>query len=150
MRDWGLRKVGLGSSKRPFSGVGSTPERYGDVQLEANIEYRFPLFNPFGVKIEGALFSDIGNIWFLKKEAGLTTPEEIFNLGRLGEDLAVGVGMGFRIDLSFFVVRLDYSYKAKDPSPDPINHASNQNKWFSYKRHQGQQIQLGISYPFIL
>jgi outer membrane protein assembly factor BamA len=149
MRAWGLRKLGPGSGVKDFSGTGSIPERYGDVQLEGNIEYRFPLFKPFGIKIEGALFSDIGNIWFLKEEANPSAPETIFNFGRLGKDLAVGVGMGFRIDFSFFVVRLDYSYKAKDPSPSPAN-AGIQNKWFGYKLMKGDQFQLGISYPFIL
>ncbi|MCY7309394.1 MAG: outer membrane protein assembly factor, partial [Chitinophagaceae bacterium] len=150
MRAWGLRKLGLGSSQRAFSGTGSTPERYGDVQLEGNIEYRFPLFKPFGINIDGALFTDIGNIWFLKEKADTAGSKEVFNLGRLGEDLAVGIGMGFRIDFSFFVVRLDYSYKAKDPSPNPNTNASKQNKWFSYSLFKGDQFQLGISYPFIL
>ncbi len=149
MRAWGLRKLGRGSSKKEFSGTGSSPERYGDVQLESNIEYRFPFMKLFGLKIDGALFSDIGNIWFLKKEADLNAPEEVFNFSRLGKDIAVGVGMGFRIDFSFFVVRLDYSYKAKDPSPSPTN-AAFQNKWFGYSWSKGDQFQLGISYPFIL
>ncbi len=149
MRAWALRKLGPGSSVTEFVGIGSTPERYGDVQLEGNIEYRFPLSKLFGINIEGAFFTDIGNIWFLKKAANPLVPESIFNFGRLGQDLAVGVGMGFRIDLSFFVVRLDYSYKAKDPSPSPAN-AGIQNKWFGYKLLKGDQFQLGISYPFIL
>jgi len=149
MRAWGLRKLGRGSSNRAFSGTGSTPERYGDVQLEGNIEYRFPLFKPFGIRIEGALFTDIGNIWFLKKNADTLGSKEIFNFSRLATDLAVGIGMGFRIDFSFFVVRLDYSYKAKDPSPSPAN-SGLQNKWFGYKLLKGDQFQLGISYPFIL
>ena len=149
MRAWGLRKLGPGSTINDFSGAGSIPERYGDVQLEGNLEYRFPLTKLFGIKIEGALFTDIGNIWFLKKEANPTVPESVFNFSRLAKDLAVGVGTGFRIDFDFFVVRLDYSYKAKDPSPSPAN-AAIQNKWFGYKLLKGDQFQLGISYPFIL
>ncbi|MDZ4794187.1 MAG: BamA/TamA family outer membrane protein [Bacteroidota bacterium] len=149
MRAWGLRKLGPGSSVTGFSGAGSTPERYGDVQLEGNVEYRFPFFKVAGINIEGALFSDIGNIWFLKKAATPAVPESIFNFGRLAKDLAVGVGLGFRIDFSFFVIRLDYSYKAKDPSPSPAN-AGIQNKWFGYSLLKGDQFQLGISYPFIL
>ena len=149
MRAWGIRKLGRGSSNRAFVGTGSTPERYGDVQLEGNIEYRFPLFKPFGVNVDGALFSDIGNIWFLKKAADTVGSKEIFNFSRLPKDLAVGVGFGLRVDFNFFVVRLDYSYKAKDPSPSPINSAY-QNKWFAYPLFKGDQFQLGISYPFIL
>ena len=149
MRAWGLRKLGPGSTVAEFSGTGSQPERYGDVQLEGNIEYRFPLFKLLGVNIEGAVFTDFGNIWFLKKEANPLVPESVFNFGRLGKDIAVGIGTGFRIDFSFFVVRLDYSYKAKDPSPSPANSAI-QNKWFGYKLLKNDQFQLGISYPFIL
>lgn len=149
MRAWALRKLGPGSTIAGFSGTGSQPERYGDVQLEGNIEYRFPFFKLFGVNIEGALFTDFGNIWFLKKEANPLVPESVFNFGRLGKDIAVGIGTGFRIDFSFFVIRLDYSYKAKDPSPSPAN-AAIQNKWFGYKLLKNDQFQLGISYPFIL
>ena len=85
------------------------------------MEYRFPLFKPFGIKLNGALFTDIGNIWFLKKEADPLAPEKVFNFSRLGKDIAVGVGLGLRVDFNFFVVRLDYSYKVKDPSPAPAN-----------------------------
>jgi len=148
MRAWTLRKLGPGSSIQDFGNRG-LPERYGDMQLEANLEYRFPFFQFAGFQVQGAFFSDIGNVWYLKKASG-RAPEEIFSLGRLGQDLAVGVGTGLRIDFSFFVVRLDYSYKAKDPSPTPAN-ANVQNKWFGYKKwSDADQFQLGISYPFIL
>ena len=149
MRAWALRKLGRGSGIQEFSGPGSTPERYGDVQVEGNAELRFPAFEVGGVKVNGAVFTDIGNIWFLKKEAAPLNPEEVFSFSRLTKDLAVGVGTGLRVDFSFFVIRLDYSYKAKDPSPSPAN-AALQNKWFGYKLAKGDQFQLGISYPFIL
>ena len=146
MRAWGLRRLGPGSSIKPFTGSGSTPDRYGDVQLEFNAEYRHPLFTPFGIKVNGALFTDIGNIWFLKGQGHL--PEEVFNINRLGKDLAIGMGGGLRVDLNFFVIRFDYSYKVKDPSPTPDN-ACLQNKWFAYRFFEGGQFQLGIGYPFI-
>lgn len=148
MRAWGLRKLGPGSSVKDF-GITGLPDRYGDVHLEANIEYRFPLLKAFGFPVEGALFTDIGNIWYMKK-APSRDPEEVFNFNRLGKDLAVGVGTGFRVDLGFFVIRVDYSLKAKDPSPAP-DKADVQNKWFGYKRiRDADQFQLAISYPFIL
>lgn len=143
MRAWPLRKLGPGSSVKSFD---LNPERYGDVQLEANIEYRFPLGKLAGIKINGALFTDIGNIWFLKKAAG-RPDEEVFNLSRLGKDIAIGAGAGLRIDLSFFVIRFDYSYKVKDPSPENV---ANQNKLFPDWKPLNGQFQLGISYPFIL
>ncbi|MFM7671229.1 MAG: BamA/TamA family outer membrane protein [Bacteroidota bacterium] len=148
MRAWSLRKLGPGSSIQDFGNRG-LPERYGDMQLEANAEYRFPFFRFAGFDVQGALFTDVGNVWYLKQAPG-RDEKEIFSLQRIGKDLAVGIGTGLRIDFSFFVVRLDYSYKAKDPSPTPAN-ANAQNKWFGYKKwSDADQFQLGISYPFIL
>lgn len=148
MRAWGLRKLGPGSSIQEFGNRG-LPERYGDMQLETNIEFRFPWFNLAGMQVNGALFTDIGNIWFIKKAPGRNA-EEIFNFNRLGTDLAVGVGTGLRLDFTYFVIRLDYSIKAKDPSPSPANRAY-QNKWFGYPTlKEMDQFQLGINYPFNL
>ncbi|HEX7903392.1 MAG TPA: BamA/TamA family outer membrane protein [Chitinophagaceae bacterium] len=144
MRAWRLRKLGPGSVIKDFA---ENPERYGDVQLELNAEYRFKLANFAGVRLESVLFTDIGNVWFLKKEAG--TPEEVFNVGRLWQDLGIGVGTGLRVDFTFFLIRVDYAFKAKDPSPDPTNAAS-QNKWFDNFNLLKGQIQIGINYPFKL
>ncbi len=144
MRAWRLRRLGPGSAVKDFAEI---PERYGDVQLEFNIEYRYPYATFAGIKLEGALFIDVGNIWFLKKEAGLD--EEVFNFGRLWHDLGVGVGTGLRIDFTFFLLRVDYAFKAKDPSPDIINEAS-QNKWFYNLKPLEGQLQIGINYPFKL
>jgi len=148
MRAWGLRKLGPGSTIQEYGNKG-LPERYGDLQLEGNIEFRFPWFSLAGMQVNGALFADMGNIWYLKKATG-RTPEEIFSLRRLGKDLAVGVGTGLRLDFTYFVIRLDYSIKAKDPSPSPASQ-NFQNKWFGYPRLQDMdQFQLGINYPFNL
>ncbi len=145
MRAWALRKLGPGSSVKDF---GLNPERYGDVQLEANIEYRFPITSFSGIKINGALFTDMGNVWYLKIAKAISRPpEEVFNFSRLVTDIAIGVGAGLRIDLNFFVIRFDYSYKAKDPSPAV---KANQNKWFYNWKPLNGQFQLGIGYPFIL
>lgn len=142
MRAWGLRKLGPGATVDSFK---YNPERFGDVQLETNLEFRFPITKLGGADLNGALFTDIGNVWFLKKQAG--TPEQVFNFNRLFHDLAIGVGAGLRIDFDFFIIRFDYSYKAKDPSPENI---IAQNKWFyNWKPHKGK-LQVSIGYPFIL
>jgi outer membrane protein insertion porin family len=148
MRAWGLRKLGPGSTIKDFD-IQGVPDRYGDLQLEANIEYRFPFIKFFGIVMNGALFTDIGNIWYVKKAPG-RPPEEVFKFSRLGTDLAVGMGTGLRLDFKFFVIRMDYSIKAKDPSPS-TRFADVQNKWFGYKKlGDADQFQLAISYPFIL
>ena len=44
MRAWGLRQLGLGSSQfYDTSRKSQSFDRFGDLQLEANLEYRFPL-----------------------------------------------------------------------------------------------------------
>lgn len=144
MRAWRLRRLGPGSAIKDYT---EYPYRFGDIQLEMNMEYRFKVTTIAGTKIESVLFTDIGNVWFMKKEAG--DPEEVFKFSRLGKDIAIGMGTGLRLDFSYFIIRLDYAYKVKDPSPDILNKAS-QNKWFYNWKPLNGQLQLGINYPFKL
>jgi outer membrane protein insertion porin family len=146
MRAWALRRLGPGSIIKNFTGTEGASDRYGDIQFEMNGEYRFPLGKPLGIKLSGAGFIDMGNVWLLKKEAG--PPEAVFQFDRFLNDIAIGAGAGLRVDFGFFVIRLDYSYKVKDPSPNEGD-AALQNKWFAYRFFKGAQFQLGIGYPFI-
>jgi outer membrane protein insertion porin family len=147
MRAWLLRRLGPGSTVQSFKGgPTSVPDRFGDVQLEANIEYRANLFKIAGIPFNGALFTDVGNVWLLKSSAG--DESGIFKLSKLGKDIAIGSGAGIRIDMGFLVIRFDYGYKVKDPSPSP-EYASYQNKFFAYPFFKGSQLQIGIGYPFL-
>ena len=113
MRAWGLRQLGLGSSL--LSDTSSTfRDRYGDMQLEANIEYRFPLFQIGVMNVSSALFADIGNIWNIRKDP--SNPLSEFSLMRLPKDIAIGVGTGIRLDFNYFLIRLDAGLKLKDPT----------------------------------
>lgn len=113
MRAWGLRQLGLGSNLQ--SDTSSTfRDRYGDMQLEVNLEYRYPIFSIGGVKFNGALFTDIGNIWNVRKEENL--PDAEFNINRLGKDIAIAIGTGLRMDFNFVVIRVDFGLKLKDPA----------------------------------
>jgi outer membrane protein assembly factor BamA len=140
MRAWGLRRLGPGSTTESIKSV---PDRFGDIQLEANAEYRFFLADMGGVKINSALFTDMGNVWFLRKNENFPGGE--FRPSKLWKDVGIGVGTGVRLDFGFFLVRVDYAYKAKDPNPeDPTK----RNMWFyNWKPHKGQ-LQLGVNYPF--
>jgi hypothetical protein len=46
------------------------------------------------------------------------------------------------VDIGFFLVRVDYAFKMKDPSPEDVK---DQNKFFADKRGV---VQLGVTYPF--
>lgn len=148
MRAWSLRKLGPGSSIKSFDPT-VAPDRFGDMRLELNAEWRIYLTQFLGsYPLETALFTDMGNIWFLRQNKDF--PNGNFQFNRLWKDLAIGVGTGLRIDFGLLLARFDFAWKAKDPSPeDPAA----QNKWFYHWRPgftgtYGAQFQLGINYPF--
>lgn len=159
MRGWALRQLGLGSSM--VSDTSSTyRDRYGDMRLETNLEYRFPITKFGSMKVNGALFTDIGNIWMVRKDDALPNAE--FKLSRLGKDLAVAAGTGVRLDFDYFLIRLDFGLKVKDPANPQnggwmsIRHFSWRDKGYHvvnpisgnsiYKNNYA--VQLGIGLPF--
>ena len=158
MRAWRLRELGPGSTVKSFANT-DAPERFGDMQLEANAEYRFYVTDFSGFKINSVVFTDMGNIWNLRRNTDFPNGKFMyddagkFQFNKFWTDLAIGVGTGLRIDLGFFLIRVDYAFKAKDPSPANINY---QNKWFAELRDAKGllrklgtgQIQLGVTYPF--
>ncbi len=158
MRAWTLRQLGLGSSLASDTS-NSYRDRYGDMQLEANMEYRFQLMTIAGVKVASALFADVGNIWNIKKDSAL--PKAEFDISRLGKDIAIGLGTGLRFDFTYFLIRLDFGIKWKDPARLENNGWMSlsdftwRNKEFLIKDANGRVInrnnyafQLGINLPF--
>lgn len=152
MRAWGIRQLGLGSSLLSDTASSSFKDRFGDMQLELNFEYRFNIFSSSIVKIGSAIFFDIGNVWNIKKDA--TNPNGEFNFSRLGKDIAVGVGTGVRLDFSYFLIRLDWAYKLKDPARNYNDGwVDFKRSGFREKRDNGTEVrnfafQLGIGLPF--
>jgi outer membrane protein insertion porin family len=146
MRAWSVRKLGPGSTVRSFDKT-IAPDRFGDVRFEANAEYRIFLTDYNGIGINTAFYTDIGNVWFLRKNPDFPDGEFPRSFDKLWKDLAIGLGTGLRVDFGFFKIRLDYAYKVKDPTPD-INKADYQNKWFYDWQLFNGQVQLGIDYPF--
>lgn len=142
MRAWQLRRLGPGSTVRSFADS-IAPDRFGEMALEANAEYRFYVTEIFGFKVNSALFTDIGNIWYIRENFDF--PDGHFQPRYLWRDIAIGAGTGLRVDLGFFLLRLDYAYKLKDPSPDD---RAKQNKFFPDRKITSGQFQLGVTYPF--
>jgi outer membrane protein insertion porin family len=156
MRAWGLRQLGLGSSIASDTiASNSFRDRFGDVQLESNLEYRFVLANLGGFKIGSALFADIGNVWNIKKD--VSNPGAEFSVNRFMKDIAVGVGTGLRFDFTYFLIRVDFAYKLKDPGRRENNGWADKFRWTEVRqRADGTDInevknfavQLGINLPF--
>ena len=139
LRGFSVRGVGPGSTKW-ISKFGedeySYLQRVGDIKLEANVELRFPIAGAF----HGALFADAGNVWrlrstdltpteydFLKSQMEPEDYQELVNImkaysegeqiGRnLVDQLAFDVGLGFRLNLDMFIIRLDIGVPIHDPN----------------------------------
>ena len=159
MRAWGIRQLGLGSSL--LSDTNTTfRDRFGDIQLEANFEYRFTLFAVGSMKVNSALFLDVGNIWNLKND--VNNPRSKLALNRIYQDMAIAAGIGLlRLDFGYFLIRLDFAYKVKDPARlanggwMSIRDFEWRNREFYIKDGNGKELkrnnyslQLGIGLPF--
>ena len=131
MRGWQARTLGPGISK-PYTDYFVIPTQIGEAKIEANIEYRFPLF----WKLEGATFIDAGNIFDFEDY-----PNSTFTLEGIGLDW----GLGLRLNLDFILLRLDAGARVHDPARDAGDRWVHPGKWFS-----GSNIALhfGVGYPF--
>lgn len=138
MRGWQARSLGPGNSKADTTFV--IPSQTGDVKLEANLEYRFPMF----WKLCGAVFTDVGNIWTLKETDGDDGSHTHFDLKNLAASLAADWGIGLRVDLNFLILRLDIGMKVYDPSLDTARWRS-PSQWL---KKDGYTLHFGVGYPF--
>lgn len=119
------------------------PDQSGDMKLEMNSELRFPIFSP----VYGAVFVDAGNIWLRNENPG--KPGSKFESDFLSE-LAVGTGLGIRVDVSILVVRLDLAFPLRKPVLAPGNRWVFDEIQFNNKewRQNNLIFNLGIGYPF--
>lgn len=138
MRGWQARSLGPGNSKADTTFV--IPSQTGDVKLEANLEYRFPMF----WKLRGAVFTDVGNIWTLKETDGDDGSHTHFDLKNLAASLAADWGIGLRVDLNFLILRIDMGMKLYDPSQDTDRWRA-PSQWL---KKDGYSLHFGVGYPF--
>ncbi|MDU0370036.1 BamA/TamA family outer membrane protein [Hymenobacter endophyticus] len=144
VRAWKPRRLGPGSyATTRIPRNSTTPvrdyntEQPGEVLLEGNVEYRFPIYS----FIKGALFTDFGNLWTLRNDP---RPGAEFKLNQFYRQFAVGSGIGFRFDFDFLILRLDVATKVYDPSAIGSNWVIRK---FSFREDQSA-FNLGIGYPF--
>lgn len=101
VRAFTVRSIGPGSYKAAPGQDIDNFDRTGTFKFEANVEYRFPIFGP----IHGALFLDAGNVWLLKDDP--MRPGGTLKASTFLRDLALGTGVGLRVDISMLVIRGD-------------------------------------------
>jgi outer membrane protein assembly factor BamA len=107
-----------------------------NMKFLTSAELRFNIFN----KLNGAVFVDAGNIWNVLDN--ISDETSVFSSIKSLNDIAIGSGLGFRYDLTYFVIRLDLGFKTYDPA------ISDNKKWFRDYNYAHSVINIGINYPF--
>ena len=144
LRAFQINSVGPGtnyqnSDNRGFLQLG------GDIKLEMNGEYRFNIYRFF----KGALFVDAGNVWLQKSNPANTGSPFLFST--FMNEIAVGTGVGLRIDVSFFILRFDLAMPLRKIPKlgDNFRWVTNQiNFANSSWRSQNLILNIAIGYPF--
>ena len=136
MRGWTPRTLGPGSVPRPTNV--DFPSQLGDMKLEANIEFRFPIWG----LIHGATFFDAGNIWFMKSDPTQYSDDAVFYLKDFYKELGLNTGIGLRFDIKFAVLRLDWGIQLHNPN-NPAG-----ERWIHNLRWKNTALNFGVGYPF--
>lgn len=142
LRGFRSRSVGPGIYRYPNIS-NFLPDETGDIKLELNTEFRPRINGP----LYGAIFLDAGNIWLMNDSNYTHKPGAKFT-GKFLSQLAVDVGIGFRLDVTLFVVRFDIGF--------PIRKPWEQNPWVVNQLHLNSALgrkenivyNLAIGYPF--
>lgn len=135
MRGWVPRTLGPGN--KPELKDVTYPSQVGDVRLEANLEYRFPLW----WILNGALFFDVGNVWYLRDTEDCN-PEEVFHFDSFYKQLGFNTGLGIRLDLSYVILRFDLGMQLHNP-----NRPEGQ-RWIRTFNWNNTALNFSVGYPF--
>jgi len=143
IRAFHINSLGPGIYEQKLDTIGFL-QLGGDLKLEMNTEYRFGIMR----YLKGALFVDAGNVWLLK-----SNPENIgtpFVFSNFLNEIAVGAGVGLRVDVSFFILRFDLAMPLRIPWLEE-NHRWVMNEInFGSSAWRGKNLILNIAigYPF--
>lgn len=118
VRGWRLRELGPGRAS--FGEAGDeTTFLGGDIKLEAGVELRRTLLrNVVTADWIGAVFTDVGNVWFGPRNPGFgddVAASGTFAFNSFFREVGVGSGVGLRIAWEYLIVRLDLAYRIHDP-----------------------------------
>ena len=142
IRAFSVRGIGPGS----FPGYDNKAYSYlmqnGDIKFVCNVEYRRQLFG----SLHAAVFLDAGNVWTIEEEFGDEHPgygTSQFKLKDMFQQMAVGTGIGFRYDMDFLVLRLDWGVALHLP------YATEKSGFYNVPSFKGSHtLHFAIGYPF--
>ncbi|MCW3462419.1 translocation and assembly module lipoprotein TamL [Chitinophaga nivalis] len=145
IRSFRARTLGPGSYHNPrVDSSALLANEAGDIKLEFNSEVRIHVASVFNV----AAFVDAGNIWLQKQVPD--KPGSQFKFDTFYKEIAVGAGVGVRIDASIVVVRFDMAMPLRIP------YLPENERWVINKINFGDPewrkknliLNIAIGYPF--
>ena len=143
IRAFRARTLGSGSYDPRTSDSPFFHDQAGDIKLEANIEYRKKLVSFLNV----AAFVDAGNVWLFNEEE--SRPGGKIS-GDFLKEIAVGGGVGLRLDFNILILRLDLSIPFRIPYyPDGDRWTFNEINFKDKQwRRDNLMLNIAIGYPF--
>lgn len=137
IRAFTVRSIGPGSFRPPSSQTNGYFDQTGTFKFEMNAELRFPIFGP----LHGTTFVDAGNIWLLKDDP--QRPGGTLRGSSFFKELALGTGVGLRLDISMLVVRLDLGIGIHAP------YETGRRGYYNMESFgKSLALHLAIGYPF--
>jgi len=107
----------------------------GNIKLTTNLEYRIP----FNDMYEGAVFTDIGNVWNTENNGF----DDQFKFNKFIREMGVGSGFGLRVNVAYITLRVDLAYKIYDP-----NKADGEKWRFNKIQPLKPTLNIAFGYPF--
>ena len=137
LRAFTVRSLGPGTYNPGVNTKYGYLDQTGDIKLEANVEYRFPIFG----ELYGATFLDAGNVWLMRKDE--SRPGGEFSLKNFAKSIALNTGVGVRYDLTFLVIRLDMGIALHVP------YETGKSGYYNIPKFKdGLGLHFAIGYPF--
>lgn len=136
IRAFTVRSIGPGSYRAPSSDSNGYFDQTGTFKFEVNTEFRFPIISI----LHGALFVDAGNIWLLKNDP--LRPGGLLTARDFGRQIALGTGVGLRVDIGMMVIRGDLGYGLHAP------YDTGCPGYFNIPFKHAFAFHLAIGYPF--
>lgn len=144
IRAFRARAIGPGTYQR----TGNLTEQFlgnntGDIKIELNTELRYKVTN----FIETAFFVDAGNVWMYKDpyiyDEGALFTKDFY------KQLAIGSGIGLRLDFSFIIFRMDLATPLHKPWLEQGSRWTFDTiQWNKAWRQENLLLNLGVGYPF--
>lgn len=143
IRAFRARTLGPGSYNPTSQNSSFFFDQSGDIKLELNAEYRANLYK----FLNAAIFADAGNVWLVNEDP--ERPGGKFSKDFMKE-IAVGAGVGLRLDFSILILRLDLAMPLRVP------YGAEEDRWTfdridfgnSSWRKDNLILNIAIGYPF--